>query len=175
MFDFQIRYATQHDFATIIGLVQALLSEMYMLSSCELSDHSEAWLDFESRILQALSCAEDGEHTYPCAADHLLEIAEANDGEPASIGLVEASILPPITIFRAVQTLQIHALYTLPRYRRRGIGTALLRTAIDWGQRHGCLRAQLSVLPHNPARRLYRQLGFNIFGLEMRKELIVSS
>jgi GNAT superfamily N-acetyltransferase len=171
VFDFQIRHATQHDFATIIGFVQAMLSEMYSLSSRELSDHSEAWLDFESRILQALSCDENGEHTYPCAADHLLEIAEANDGELMSIGLVEASILPPTMIFRPVQTLQIHALYTLPRYRRRGIGTALLRTAIDWGQRHGCLRAQLNVLPHNPARRLYQALGFNILGLEMRREM----
>ena len=30
---------------------------------------------------------------------------------------------------------------------------------------------ELSVLPHNPARRLYQALGFTMFGLEMRKDM----
>ena len=171
MFNFQLRPATQYDFATIIRFVHAMLSEMYALGNRELSDHTEAWLDFESRVLQSLSCDEDGSHTYPCAADHLLEIAETIGGEVLPIGLLEASILHPAPIFRPVQTLHIHALYVLPAYRRRGVGTALLRAAIAWGQQHHCLRAELSVLPHNPARRLYQALGFSIFGLEMRKEM----
>ena len=175
MFDFQIRHATQHDFATIIRFVQAMLSEMYALSNRELSDQSVAWLDFETRILQALSSAENGQHTYPCAADHLLEIAEAIEGEASPIGLIEASVLPPTPISRPVQTLHIHAVYVLPRYRRRGVGTTLLRATLNWGQQQHCLRAQLSVLPHNPARRLYQALGFNVFGLEMRREMTSAS
>ena len=162
MFDFQIRHATQHDFATIIRFVHAMLSEMYVLSHRGLSDRAEAWLDFESRILQTLSCDENGDHTYPCAADHLLEIAETIGGEVLPIGLIEASILHPTPIFRPVQTLHIHALYVLPAYRWQGVGTALLRAAIAWGQQHHCLRAELCVLPHNPARRLYQALGFSV-------------
>jgi GNAT superfamily N-acetyltransferase len=168
---FQIRHATQHDFAAIIHFVHVMLCEMDALSSTALSDRGEAWLDFESRILQTLSCDEEGVSRYPCAADHLLEIAEMIGGEVLPIGLIEASILQPVPIFRSVRTLHIHALYVLPHYRRRGAGTALLRAAIDWGQRQHCLRAQLSALPHNPARRLYQQLGFTAFGLEMRKEM----
>jgi GNAT superfamily N-acetyltransferase len=175
VFDFQLRHATQHDFATIIRFVQAMLSEMYTLSRRELSADSEAWLDFESRILQALNCDEISEHPYPCAADHLLEIAETIGGEVLPIGLIEASSLRPTPIFRPVQTLYIHALYVLPYYRRRGAGTALLRAALDWGQRQHCRCAQLSALPHNPARRLYRQLGFQVFGLEMHIELAALS
>ena len=171
MFNFQIRRATQHDFATIIRFVQAMLSEMCAQSSNEPSDHSEAWLDFERRTLQSLCADKNGEHTYPGAADHLFEIAEMTSGEASSIGLIEASVLHPAPIFRPVPTLYIHALYALPHFRRRGVGTALLRAALDWGQQQRCLRAQLSVLPHNPARRLYRQLGFTVFGLEMRKEI----
>ena len=172
MFSFQLRHATQHDFATIIGFVHAMLSEMYALGGRELSDHTEAWLDFESRILQSLGGDEDGAHpTYPCAADHLLEIAETAGGEAVPIGLIDASILHPTPIFRPVRTLHIHALYVLPAYRRRGVGTALLRAALKWGQQRHCRLAQLSVLPHNPARRLYQALGFSIFGLEMRKEM----
>jgi ribosomal protein S18 acetylase RimI-like enzyme len=171
MFDIRIRHATQRDFATIIRFVHAMLSEMYALGSRELSDHTEAWLDFESRILQSLGCDENGVHTYPCAADHLLEIAETFGGEVVPIGLIDASILHAAPIFRPVQTLHIHALYVLPAYRRRGVGTALLRAALKWGQQRHCRRAQLSVLPHNPARRLYQALGFSICGLEMRKEM----
>ena len=172
MFDFQIRRATQHDFATIIRLIHALLGEMYALSSKALTDQGEAWQDFETRILQTLKRAEHDAYAYPCAADHLLEIADTIGGEVLPIGLIEASILCPTPVFRPVQTLHIHAVYVVPRYRRRGVGTALLRAAIDWGQQYGCLQAQLSVLPHNPARRLYRTLGFIVDGLEMRKEMI---
>jgi hypothetical protein len=110
MFNFRIRRAAQGDFATIIRFVHAMLSEMYALGSRELSDHTEAWLDFESRILQSLSCAENGVHTYPCAADHLLEIAETIGDDVLPIGLIEASILYRTPPFRAVQTLYIHAL-----------------------------------------------------------------
>ncbi|NTU65178.1 MAG: GNAT family N-acetyltransferase [Chloroflexi bacterium] len=172
MSDFQLRLATQHDFAIIIRFVHAMLSEMYALSSKAISDQGEAWLDFESRILQTLSCNEDGVSRYPCAADHLIEIAEMIGNEVLPIGLIEAGILHPVPIFRPVQTLCINSLYVLPQYRRRGVGTALLRAALDWGQHHGCLRAQLSVLPHNPARQLYQALGFNVYGLEMRKEMV---
>jgi GNAT superfamily N-acetyltransferase len=169
MIGFQIRPAAPHDFSIIIRFVHAMLSEMYALSQRELSEHTEAWRDFESRILQALSGGENGDHIYPCAADHLLAIAETMNGDSSPVGLIEASILQPAPVFRPVPTLCIHALYVLPHYRRRGIGTALLRAAIEWGQRHGCQLAQLSVLPHNPARRLYQELGFTVHGLEMRK------
>lgn len=176
MFDYQIRRATQHDFATIIRLVHALLGEMYALRSTALSDQGEAWLDFEGRILQTLSCAEDNVSRYPCAAGryiahHLLEIAELIGEAVLPIGLIEASSLQPTPIFRPVRTLYIHALYVLPHYRRRGVGTALLCAAIEWGQQRGCRQAQLSVLPHNPARRVYQTLGFTVRGLEMCQEL----
>jgi ribosomal protein S18 acetylase RimI-like enzyme len=171
MFDFQIRRATQHDFANIIRFVHAMLSEMYALRGDKLFDQSEAWRNFESRVLQALSRAENDEHAYSCAADHLLKIAEMIGAEALPIGLIEASILHPAPIFRPIPTLHIHAVYVLPRYRRRGVGTALLQSAIEWGQQHGCRLAQLTVLPRNPARRLYRALGFTAVGLEMRAEL----
>jgi GNAT superfamily N-acetyltransferase len=171
MIGFQIRPAALHDFPIIIRFVHAMLSEMYALGSRALSDHAEGWLDFESRILQALSGGENGDRVYPCAADHLLEIAETMNGDSSPVGLIEASILQPTPVFRPVQTLCIHALYVLPRYRQHGIGTALLRTALDWGQHRGCRQAQLNVLPHNPARRLYQALGFSVNGLEMRKQM----
>ena len=171
MFDFQIRHAALCDFATIIRFVQAMLSEMYTLGRRELPAQAEAWLDFESRILQTLSSREEGGLVYPNAADQLVEIAETIEEATLPIGLIEAGSLRPTPFLRPVQTLYIHALYVLPHYRRRGIGTALLRAAIAWGRQQHCLQAQLTVLPHNPARRLYQTLGFSVLGLEMRKEM----
>jgi hypothetical protein len=79
-----------------------MLNEMEVLSNRELTDRAEAWLAFESRILQTLSRDENGDHIYPCAADHLLEIAEMIDGAESSIGLIEASLMPPRPPFRPV-------------------------------------------------------------------------
>jgi ribosomal protein S18 acetylase RimI-like enzyme len=172
VFDFQLRRATQHDFATIVRFVQAMLGEMYALGSKAITDQGEAWQDFETRVLQTLNRAKQGEAAYPCAADHLIAIADMIGDTMLPVGLIEASILYPAPIFRPQQTLHIHAVYVLPRYRQRGVGTALLRAALDWGQQSGCRQAQLSVLPHNPARRLYRALGFTVCGLEMRKEIV---
>jgi RimJ/RimL family protein N-acetyltransferase len=47
------------------------------------------------------------------------------------------------------------------RWRRRGVGTALLRAAVDWAGRAGAHKVALQVWPHNTAARaLYRRLGF---------------
>jgi GNAT superfamily N-acetyltransferase len=176
MMDFQLRHATQHDFTTIIRFVQAMLSEMHTLSHSELANQAEAWLDFERRILQALNRAEGCALAYPCAADHLVEIAvminrNKPPGATPPIGVIEASLRRPIPTFRPMLTLTIHAVYVLPSYRRQGVGTALLRAALTWGWQHHCLQAELCTLPRSPARRLYQELGFTVHGLEMRKEL----
>jgi hypothetical protein len=79
--NFQLRPAPQHDFATIIRFVQAMLNEMETLSSRELTDPAEAWLAFESCILQTLNGSEKEAPTFPCAAGrdmahHLLKLTE---------------------------------------------------------------------------------------------------
>jgi ribosomal protein S18 acetylase RimI-like enzyme len=173
--NFQLRPATQHDFATIIRFVRAMLREMEVLSDFKLADRAEAWLDYESRIRQSLSRDENGEHIFPGAADQLLELAESIGSAPAPIGLIEASRMASRPPFRAVPTLYIHALYVLPSCRCQGIGTTLLRAALDWGRQHRCRQAELCTLPHNPARRLYQELGFTVAGLELRHELTSDS
>jgi RimJ/RimL family protein N-acetyltransferase len=45
--------------------------------------------------------------------------------------------------------------------RGRGVGTALIAAAIDWGRERGLHKLTLSVFPHNEAAvALYRKLGF---------------
>jgi RimJ/RimL family protein N-acetyltransferase len=46
-------------------------------------------------------------------------------------------------------------------WRGRGVGTALVAAAIDWGRAHGLHKLTLSVFPHNEAAiALYRKFGF---------------
>ncbi|MGH2740871.1 MAG: diaminopimelate decarboxylase [Actinomycetota bacterium] len=46
-------------------------------------------------------------------------------------------------------------------WRRKGIGAALIRAAIDWGRRVGVEKLGLAVYPHNVAAMgLYRRFGF---------------
>ena len=47
------------------------------------------------------------------------------------------------------------------RYRRRGIGRALLEAAVEWACETGVRKLELHVFPHNePAIRLYEGFGF---------------
>lgn len=55
----------------------------------------------------------------------------------------------------------VFMLYVEPAHRRRGIATALLNQAQQWGQQRGDRRLGLQVFPHNQgAIALYEKLGF---------------
>jgi RimJ/RimL family protein N-acetyltransferase len=46
-------------------------------------------------------------------------------------------------------------------WRGRGVGSALVAAAIEWGREHGLHKLTLSVFPHNEAAiRLYRKFEF---------------
>ena len=46
-------------------------------------------------------------------------------------------------------------------WRRRGIGRALLETAVEWARRVGVRKIELHVFPHNEAAiKLYEEFGF---------------
>lgn len=54
-------------------------------------------------------------------------------------------------------------------WRRRGVGTALLGSGIDWARNAGAHKVALQVWPHNvAARALYRRFGFADEGLLRR-------
>jgi RimJ/RimL family protein N-acetyltransferase len=53
------------------------------------------------------------------------------------------------------------AMLVAREWRGRGVGTALLATAIDWSRDRGLHKLTLSVFPHNSAAiALYRKFGF---------------
>ena len=65
------------------------------------------------------------------------------------------------SFWRVVDELHINNLAVLPRSRRTGVATALLRHVLAEGARLGAVRATLEVRQSNePARLLYTHLGF---------------
>jgi ribosomal-protein-alanine N-acetyltransferase len=70
------------------------------------------------------------------------------------------------SFWRVLDELHINNLAVAARYRRRGIGTALLNYVLDEGRRLGARRASLEVRRSNePARLLYERLGFAVAGV----------
>jgi ribosomal protein S18 acetylase RimI-like enzyme len=56
--------------------------------------------------------------------------------------------------------LCVNDVFVLPAFRRRGIATALLARAADEAIRRGAPFIELNVRADNPARHLYRKVGF---------------
>jgi len=55
-------------------------------------------------------------------------------------------------------------------WRSRGVGSALVAAAIDWGRRHELHKLTLSVFPHNEAAiALYRKFGFEHEGYRKKQ------
>jgi ribosomal protein S18 acetylase RimI-like enzyme len=66
----------------------------------------------------------------------------------------------------------VFLLYVVPEYRRRGIGSALMRHAENWARTRGDRQIGLQVFQYNqPAITLYRQLGYQTQSLLMIKPL----
>jgi len=66
----------------------------------------------------------------------------------------------------------IHDVAVTEEARCRGIGTQLMRTAIEWLQERGAPRVILwTAAPNDAARALFRRLGFRDTAIEMTMEL----
>jgi GNAT superfamily N-acetyltransferase len=113
--------------------------------------------------------AEFREHLQAPDCLHLL--AEMSHTHPTAVGWAFARTTERDPVFEPARVLHVHALYVSPAHRRQGIGRALLSEVLEWGRSTGCAEAELSVLVNNPARSLYKSLGFGTFEIEMTREL----
>jgi GNAT superfamily N-acetyltransferase len=68
-----------------------------------------------------------------------------------------------IYIAENVDFLEIGQFFILPEYQNKGIGTHVLRQALDKADQSG-LFIKLAYLRNNPAASLYRRDGFKIVG-----------
>ncbi len=87
----------------------------------------------------------------------------AEDGDKA-VGFV-ACDTNWISIFERKKVGEIHEIFVLPEYRGRGIGTELMRLAIEYARKRGRNVAELWVGRKNyRARKFYERLGFREAG-----------
>lgn len=89
---------------------------------------------------------------------HLLLVAEAGPGAP--VGTLQLSVLPGLAR-RGSRRAQIEAVRVASALRGRGLGSVMIRWAIDEAAAQGCALVQLSTDKSRPeAHRLYERLGF---------------
>lgn len=101
---------------------------------------------------------------------------QASVGDSFTLGALDDGRLVGVTtLIRETRIKLRHrativAVYVAPATRRRGVGRALLDATIARARRiDGLEQLHLSVVDTNePARRLYRGLGFTAYGLEPR-------
>ncbi|MFD4632788.1 GNAT family N-acetyltransferase [Streptomyces sp. NPDC058284] len=80
------------------------------------------------------------------------------------VGYVKIGFPTPLLVNAHVR--QIQGFVVAEEVRGRGIGTRLIRAAMDEARRQGARRITLRVLGHNtPARKLYEAEGFVIEGV----------
>lgn len=83
------------------------------------------------------------------------------DHEPARREIIvrDGEDVGVLTVEERPDEILLSQIYILPAHQGQGIGTALIRSALQRGAALG-LPVRLRVLRGNPARRLYERLGF---------------
>jgi ribosomal-protein-alanine N-acetyltransferase len=90
-----------------------------------------------------------------------VDVALDSAGAPA-----DAVIIGFCSYWNVVDEVHLNNVAVTPRYRHRGVATALLRHVIAQARTHRCRRILLEVRRSNAvARRLYEHLGFQSTGV----------
>jgi ribosomal protein S18 acetylase RimI-like enzyme len=96
-------------------------------------------------------------------------VAESGDG--AVIGFVQ--LYPSFSSIHAAPMYVLSDLFVMSELRRRGVGTLLLKSAIETARAAGAVRVELATaMTNRPAQRLYEALGwqrdeFYLYGLSL--------
>jgi GNAT superfamily N-acetyltransferase len=155
-----IRSVALQDIDVAANFLSAMVKEMADVGGHSIQDSDQVSIWFRDHI-----------HSLIDDADHLFLLAEIELASRISVGLLEASIANLHPAFLPLSSLHIHAVYVAPRYRRAGVARSLFDRAFEWGRKNGCVEVDLNVLQHSPAKKLYQELGFEIFQVEMRRKL----
>lgn len=110
----------------------------------------------------------DGIEEFVRQPDHVALVAEVSGGALAGALLVRMREPKPLSIVRPARIAELDALAVGRAFQRRGIGTALVRAALDWAREHGATRSELGVYEFNePARAFWASVGFQTLSRRM--------
>jgi GNAT superfamily N-acetyltransferase len=97
-------------------------------------------------------------------------IAES-DGQ--AIGYIVGSKLPPYPYRTTKRTAELGNMFIVKGYRKRGIGTKLIRAFLEWCKKEGCKHIEIEAFAANKKGiKFYRKFGFKNYSLllEMNPE-----
>jgi ribosomal protein S18 acetylase RimI-like enzyme len=95
----------------------------------------------------------------------------AEHGGGAAVGFVQ--LYPSFSSILVTPMYVLSDLYVIPEVRRRGVGTLLLKAAIETSRATGAVRVELATaMTNRSAQRLYEALGwqrdgFYLYGLSL--------
>jgi RimJ/RimL family protein N-acetyltransferase len=149
-----VRRAQPGDAGELVALAEAVASEP---EGWLISDGTWRTPGEERRFLRALRRYDDAAVFVAEISDH-----EISEHGPRIVGRLSLGRDPhPASRHVADLGLMVSA-----EHRRRGIGTALLREAVEWARAAGVRKLELHVFPHNEAAiLLYESFGFRREGL----------
>ena len=102
-------------------------------------------------------CYEDALRAIEADPNNLLMVAEL---EGVVVGVFQLTIIQHVA-FRGGRVAQIENVFVDDGARGRGVGTAMMRWAIDESKRRGCFRVQLTTnRARTRAHAFYERLGF---------------
>ena len=154
----QIRHADDDDGHAIVDFVQATLREMESVGGYEVNHDGKFWQWYRREIAEFIRMG-----------DRLFLLAQL---ENSVIGLLEGKIIKLQEVFASLNSFHISVVYVVPKARRRGVATALVREALRWASKQACREADLNVLSNNDkARGLYKKIGFEVFQHKLRLRL----
>ena len=104
--------------------------------------------------------AEQTFESWPVAEAHARTTGDAAAGR-LQIMELDGQSIGIMKVERIDTHIQLHQLFILPEYQRRGIGSELLENLLAEGRASG-LPVRLRVLRVNPAKRLYERHGFRV-------------
>jgi ribosomal protein S18 acetylase RimI-like enzyme len=103
--------------------------------------------------------------------DVAIFIAEV-EGQPAGLVHVVVQDTPPIPILVPRRWAMVDSIVVKERFRRRGIGRALMDEGQRWALSKGAAEIELSVFEFNkPARAFYESLGYETTRRRMGRRL----
>jgi ribosomal protein S18 acetylase RimI-like enzyme len=94
-------------------------------------------------------------------------VAESVSGQ--RIGHAVARIVTLEGAFEPKRTVHVSVVYVIPTSRQAGIARRLVAKLVEWGQAKGAEYCTLNVLEKNPARSLYKTLGFVDTDIQMTR------
>lgn len=146
---FRVRAATEADLEGLLDLVEAVAAEGRWLAAeppVDRARRGEMWravIRGERPGAAFVAVPETSDPSAPGPDPRRPEVIASLGLEPTSYGVANLGMM------------------VAERWRRQGVGRALMDAALAWARQAGMHKVSLEVWPHNhAARELYRRMGF---------------